>query len=154
MELSIHIEWPRCHKEHRHAKTKLVLSAIQYKNLKIEGIIMAAQLNVQELLVGTLGLINHATGEAITATFTNVSVSSSDTTIFSASLDGSGLVDVTGVAVGTGTLSISADATYIDPGSGATVIFTKLLVVSVTVSPSATATDLVIAFGTPTPVTP
>lgn len=151
MEISIHIE---CHRARRHPETRLVLSTIYYKNLKIEGLIMAAQLNAHELLVGTLGLVNHATGEAITATFTNVSVSSSDTATFTAALDGSGLVDVTGVAVGTGTLSISADATYVDPASSATVTFTKLLVVAVTVSPSATATDLVIAFGKPTPVTP
>ena len=115
---------------------------------------MAAQLNVHELLVGTLGLVNHATGEAITATFANVSTSSSDTSIFTVALDATGLVDVTGIAVGTGTLSISADATYVDPGSGVTVTFTKLLTVAVTVSPTATATDLTITFGNPTPVTP
>lgn len=115
---------------------------------------MAAQLNVNELLVGTLGLVNHATGEAITATFANVSVSSSDTTIFTTTLDGSGNVDVDGVAVGTGLLSVTADATYVDPATGSTVTFTKLVTISVTVSPAATATDLVVNFGTPTPIVP
>ena len=115
---------------------------------------MAAQLNVNELLVGTLGLVDHATQQPIAATFANVSVSSSDTSIFTTNLDASGNVDVDGVAVGTGTLSISADATYVDPATQATVTFTKILTVSVTVSPANTATDLVVNFGTPQPIPP
>jgi len=137
---------------HRHTKTFLILKSIRFHHIKIEGIIMSAQLNVNELLVGTLGLVDHATQQPITATFTNVSVSSSDTSIFTASLDGSGNVDVDGISAGSGTLSISADATYVDPATQATVTFTKVLTVSVTVSPATTATDLVVTFGTPQPI--
>jgi hypothetical protein len=136
----------------RHTKVALVLLTIHYKQLKIEGIIMAAQLNVNEMLVGTLGLIDHATQQPIPATFGNVSVSSSDTSIFTTNLDNNGNVDVDGIAVGTGTLTISADATYTDPATQATVTFTKILTVSVTVSPANTPTDLVISFGTPQPI--
>lgn len=113
---------------------------------------MSAQLNVNEMLVGTLGLVNHQTQQPITATFANVTVTSSDPTIFTTALDASGNVDVDGVAVGSGTLTISADATYVDPATGATVTFTKLLTVSVTISPAATATDLVVTFGAPQPI--
>lgn len=113
---------------------------------------MSAQLNVNELLIGTLGIVDHSTQQPITATFANVSVSSSDATIFTVTLDASGNVDVDGVSVGAGTLSVSADATYIDPATLATVTFNKLLTVTVTVSVANTATDLVISFGMPQPI--
>lgn len=115
---------------------------------------MSAQLNVNEMLVGTLGLVDHSTQQPITATFANVNVSSSDTAIFTTKLDSAGNVDVDGVAVGNGTLTVSADATYIDPATKATVTFTKLVTVSVTISPATTATDLVVTFGNPQPIVP
>ena len=112
---------------------------------------MAAQLNLDELLTGTLGVVNHATQEAISATFANVSASSSDTSIFTVTLNPDNTLVVDGLAVGSGTLTVTADATYSDPASGITVTHNKSVTVAVTISPAETATDLVVTFGTPVP---
>lgn len=114
---------------------------------------MAVSLNVQETLLGTLGIVNHADGTPIPATFANAAFTSSDPTIFTAAADSADAeeVDIVGVAVGTATLSVSADCTYNDPATQQPVTVNKTATISVTISPAATATDLVVTFGTPTP---
>lgn len=113
---------------------------------------MAAQLNLEELLTGTLGIVNHATGEAITATFANVTATSSDETIFTVVLNPDGSLTVDGIALGNGTLTVVADCTYTDPDPAVGLVTVgKSVAVSVTISPAQTATDLVVNFGTPVP---
>lgn len=113
---------------------------------------MAAQLNLNELLTGTLGIVNHATGEAISATFANVTATSSDTTIFAVTLNPDNSLVVDGVALGTGTLTVTTDATYTDPDPAVGLVtVNKTVAISVAISPAQTATDLVVNFGTPVP---
>lgn len=112
---------------------------------------MALTINANELVVGTLGLVDHATGNPITATFTNISFSGSDNTLFTVTQSTTDLtsVTVTGVAAGTGTLTATADATYVDPANGNSVTVTKSVVIGVTISPAGTVADLVVNFGAP-----
>ena len=113
---------------------------------------MAAQLNLNELLTGTLGIVNHATGDVISATFANVSAISSDPTIFTVELNPDNSLTVDGIALGSGTLTVTADATYTDPDpTVGLVTVNKTVAISVTISPAQTATDLVVNFGTPVP---
>lgn len=144
----LYLLWPKSRK----TTSRLVISAIFYKQVKIEGIIMAAQLNLNELLTGTLGIVNHATGEAITATFANVTATSSDTTVFTVTQNPDNSLTVDGIALGSGTLTVTTDATYTDPDpSVGLVTVSKSVTVTVTISPAQTATDLVVNFGTPVP---
>src|ERR1041385_271418 len=141
---------------HRSAKTRLVLSTIIYKNLKVKGEITMAEVLVKEFLKGTLSIVNHVTSEVIPATFATETFVSSDEGIVKVVVDpddtsDTAVIDFQGIAVGTAELTIEVDATYVDPSSG-TVTRHKTVKVTMTVTPGETETDLVVNFSAAAPI--
>lgn len=115
--------------------------------------ISAMQLETQAFVNSILGLIDKKTGEAVPATFSNVVLTSSDTTIFTADTDVNvdGQIDVVGVAEGEGTLNVKADATYINSlGDEVTTPEEANVTVTITAAPAgANDTELVVTFSAP-----
>lgn len=135
-------------------KTELVFTTIINK-FKIK--ILAMELQTQDFVDSILGLEDSDTKAPIDAIFANVVLTSSDPSIFTADtdVDADGTLDIVGVAEGTATLNVKADATYIDGNTQQSVTASKEANVDVTVTkpaPGAENTDMVVSFGTPKPV--
>lgn len=134
-------------------KTKLIFTTIINKTqIKI----LAMQLDTQEFVDAMLALENSADQSKVDATFANIVLTSSDPTIFTADTDvnADGTLDIVGVAVGTASLHVAADATYTDPNTQAVITANKTADIAVTISappPGAINTDLVVTFDTPQP---
>lgn len=145
-------------KRKRKKKIKLIFTTIINKNqIKI----LAMELNTQEFVDTMLALENSADQTKVDATFANVVLTSSDPTIFTADKDvnADGTLDIVGVAVGTASLNVTADATYTDPNTSEVITANKSADIQVTITappPGAINTDLVVTFSDPsaTPVTP
>ena len=108
-------------------------------------------MKVKEILEAKLGLINKADGQLIEATFSGITLSSSDTSILTADTDADadGETDIVGVAPGTATLHIEAVARYIDPNTSQEVVAGKSADVELVVTPAdpeAADTALVVSF--------
>ena len=106
-----------------------------------------------------LALFKAGTEEQIDATFSNVVLTSSDSSIFTADtdVDSDGTIDIVGVSVGTAILTVAADAEWLD--NGETVKQPKTVDVEITVeAPIPGETDLQVSFSAakpvPSPVTP
>lgn len=112
---------------------------------------MALTLSTNEFATGALGLVEHATGNPIVATFANVTGTSADSTIFTVAPNTTDAtsIDVTGVAVGTANLTVTATVTYVDPATSQSVSVSKTAIISVTITQGTTAADLVVNFGVP-----
>lgn len=138
--------------EEHHHRYRLVLKSLHSPCITItKSIIMALTINIGELVTGVLGLVDHATGNPVSASFSGLSVSSDNTAVFTTTQNASNpdAIDVTGTGVGTANLSVTVIATYTDGNTGATITATKTLIVAVTVNVNAQATDLTITFGPP-----
>lgn len=138
----------------RHQKTQLVFTTIINKQFKIKILSMALPIN--DYLDANLALLDHETQQAITdAVFSNIFMTSSDTSIFTADtdVDGDGVNDVVGVAEGTATLTVVADVTYTSNTTNQQVTETgKTVSIDVTVTPAevgAETTDLVVTLSNP-----
>lgn len=141
-------------KRRKKFKTDLILITIINKS-KLKFITM--QLDTQKFVDAMLALVDHATGNPIDATFSNIVLTSSDAAIFTADsdVDADGTIDVVGVSVGDASLNVTADATYTDPNTNEVVTVNKSADVPVTISepaPGAIETDLVVTFSAPQPV--
>lgn len=141
-------------KKKKKTRTELIFTII-INHTKIK--ILAMELQKQEFVNSILGLVDHETQEPIEASFSNVELTSSDTAIFTADTDvnADGTIDVVGVSVGTATLGVKADATYIDKNTGKEVTASKEATIEVTITEppiDAETTDLVVTFSAPTPV--
>lgn len=112
------------------------------------------ELQIKDFVDANLGLVDHDTQAAITATFANIVMTSSDPTIFTvdSDVDTDGTMDVVGVAVGTATLTVSADVSYNDSKTGLDVTANKTVDVPVTITASPESADLVVTFSAPKPV--
>lgn len=111
-----------------------------------------------------LSLVDSDTNEPITsAVFSNVSLSSSDSSILTCDIDmdGDGKPDAVGIAEGTAVISMSASVTYTDKNTGQsiTTTVTSALTVNVTAStppppppPTPQNVAVVMSLGTATPV--
>lgn len=99
--------------------------------------IMAITLNANQFSIDTLGLVDSDTGNAVAATFANVSFVSSDPTIFTSTQDPANPNTTKDVAVaaGSASLNVTADASYTDSVSGLAVTKAGLIIsVPVTVA--------------------
>lgn len=144
--------WLFRHKK-RKQRTKLILVTIINKS-KIK--ILAMEFNVKEFVDTNLALVDHDTQAPIDATFANITLTSSDTSVFTCDSDvnADGITDVLGIAEGSATLTVTADATYTDSKTGLVVTGNKSVDVPVTITapaPTAENTDLVVTFGPATP---
>ncbi len=140
-------------KKRHHSKTQLIFTTIINKS-KIK--ILAMELNAKEFVDSILGLVDHDTQESIDATFANITLGSSDSSIFTTDtdVDADGVLDIVGVSEGTATLTVTADATYTDKNTGKEVTANKTATIDVTVHaalPGAENTDLVVTFSAPKP---
>lgn len=138
-----------CRKRKR--KTDLIFT-LNIPNFTIK--ILSMQLEIQKFVDSILGLVDHDTQQPIDATFTNVTLTSSDVNILTADTDvnNDGVVDIAGVAPGDVTLDVSADATYTDSNTGQQVTATKTASIGITVTkplPGAENVDLVVSFTNP-----
>jgi hypothetical protein len=119
--------------------------------------ILTMELQTQDFVDSILALEDTDTHAAIDATFANIVLTSSDPTIFTADsdVDADGTLDIVGIAPGTASLNVKADATYTDANTQQSVTAPKEANVDVTVSkpaPGAENTDMLVTFGTPKPV--
>ena len=113
--------------------------------------IMSLSLASNQKSLGTLGLQDTVTGASVTASFTNVAPTSDNTSIYTATVDGSGNVVVSGVTPGTGTLTVTATAAYTDStGAAQSAPLTVTVGITVTKVITADSVALTISFGTPT----
>lgn len=138
-----------CRKRKR--KTDLIFT-LNIPNFTIK--ILSMQLEIQKFVDSILGLVDHDTQQPIDATFTNVTLTSSDVNVFTADTDvnNDGTADIAGVAEGSADLKVTADATYIDSNTGQETTQSKEATVSITVTkplPGAENTDLVVSFTNP-----
>jgi len=120
---------------------------------------MSSKFNPNQFVQGVVSLINHADGSTIPATFANETFKSADENIATVSVDpGDGpdtaILDIKGIAVGETDITVTADATYVDPNTGETVTKSKSASIHVAISApvSEAETDLVVTLGDPQPV--
>lgn len=115
-------------------KVRLVLQTNFSENNSIF-LIMAIQLNVGQFSLDTLSLIDSDTGNAVAATFANNSFTSSDSNVFTSTVDGTDPNSTRDQAVnaGSATLNVSSDVTYTDANTNQSVTKTLTLAVPVTV---------------------
>lgn len=143
------------HLSHPKKKYSLIFTTIiNKKQIKILSIM---DLNTQEFVDSILALEDTDTKSPIDATFANIVLTSSDPSIFTCDTDvnADGTLDITGVSEGTATLTVTADATYIDGNTKQSVTANKSATIDVTVHaplPGAENTDMVVTFSAPTPV--
>jgi len=119
---------------------------------------MSSKFNPNQFVQGNISLVNHVDGTPIAATFANEQFTSADENIATISIDpadgpDTAVLDIKGIAVGETDITITADATYIDPNTGEQVTKTKSVTVHVTISEpvSEADTDLVVTLGDPQP---
>lgn len=135
-------------------RTQLIFTTI-INNFQIK--IISMQLDKQKFVNTILTLVNSKTQEPVSAQFSNIVLTSSDTSIFTADTDvnNDAIIDVIGVEPGSGTLTVSADATFTDPNTNEekTVNETAEIQVTITEPPAgAIDTDLVVSFSEAQPL--
>ena len=132
-------------------KVSLVLNLYQSHSKSIFRI-MALSLASNQLVIGTLGLVDQTNpATVVTGTFTGTTATSDTPAAFTALVDASGNVDVTGVAAGTGNLSVTTTAAYTDStGTAQSVSLTTSVPVTVTAVVTADQVALTVTFGSPT----
>lgn len=115
---------------------------------------MSSKFNAKQFVQGNVSLVNHADNSPITATFANETFTSADETIATVAVDpadgpDTAVLDITGVAVGETDITVSADATYVDPNTGETVTKNKSVTIHVTITAPVeeAETDLVVTLG-------
>lgn len=130
------------------------VSLVLYLNNKQNSIlrIMALSLASNQLVIGTLGLVDSTNpATVVTGTFTGTTATSDTPAAFTALVDASGNVDVTGVAAGTGNLTVVSTAAYTDStGAAQSASLTVVIPVTVTAVTVADSVALVVNFGAPT----
>jgi hypothetical protein len=136
---------------HRHKKPRIVPKLVIYQvvnNKKSQ--IMSLTLVSNQKVAGVLGLVDVVTGNPVTASFANVSATSDTPAAFTVSVDSSNNIDVVGVAAGSGTITVQADASYTD-STGAAKTETLTVTVDVVISAVIVADKvaLTVTFGTP-----
>lgn len=136
-------------KRKRRPPQLIFLTTINNFKIKIHNM----QLEKQKFVNSILGLVDKTTQEAISATFSNVVLESSDPSIFTADTDvnADSQIDVVGVSEGEATLNVKADATYVN-SLGEEVTTPEEANVTVTITappPEANETDLVVTFSDP-----
>ncbi len=136
----------------RHSPRLIFTTIINNHQIKILKIMPT--LDSKQFVEEILALENTDTKAAISATFANVKLLSSDVSIFTCDTDvnADGTLDIVGIAPGTATLTVTADATYTDANTGQPVTASKSATVDVTVNkplPGAENTDLVVTFSDP-----
>lgn len=114
-------------------------------------IIMSLSLAANQSSIGQLSIVDNTSGAVVAATFANVQANVSDATLFSAVVNSDNSITVSGVAAGSGTLSIQADASYTDGNTGLATTQTLTESVDVTVSAviSPEGVTLQVTFSTP-----
>lgn len=115
-------------------------------------ILMGLTLAANQFSIGSLGLIDSDTFEAISASFTNQIFTGSNDSSFTAIQDGGdpNAVKVSGVAEGSGTVSFSATASYTDKfGNSKTKDLSGSVDVTITAVQQEQNVSLVINFGEP-----
>lgn len=136
----------------RRRKTEIILTTTINKT-KVK--ILTMELLLKDFVDVNLALVDHDTQKAITATFSNIVLTSSDVTIFTTGVDAANKsADITGVKEGTASLNVTADVEYTDSNTQLDVKGSKSVDIPVTITapaPTAENTDLVVTFGTPTP---
>lgn len=103
-------------------KTKPVLQLTQFINNQL--FIMAdITLTIGQNIGFQIKLFDNVTNEELTATLANTSVSNTNPEFagFSVSPFFTNIVNGNGISTGSGTITITADVTYTDPGNGQTV---------------------------------
>jgi hypothetical protein len=140
----------------RKRKPTLIFTTI-INNKQIKILKIMPTLDLKTFVDTVLALEDTDTKAPITATFANIAMTSSDTSIFTADSDvnADGTVDIVGVAAGTATLTVTADASYTDGNTGKAVTANKSATIDVTVSeplPGDENTDMIVSFGAPSPV--
>jgi hypothetical protein len=114
-------------------------------------IIMSLSIASNQTTLGTVALLDSVTQQPVTATFTNIAASSDDDAAFTTSLDASNNVVITGVAEGTGNLTVSATASYTDSnGNPQTADLSVVISVTITAVVTADAVELTVNFAPPT----
>src|ERR1700749_1881469 len=145
--------WPwhwRHHRHHGKHRYKLILETIVNNNFKTQ--IMGLTLNSGQQAVGTLGLQDTVTGNAVQAQFTGVTATPDNAAVYTATVNADGSISVAAVAPGSGTLSFSASVTYTDSnGQAQTATLTGTVAVSVAQA-AADSVALVISFSAPTAI--
>lgn len=117
---------------------------------KSKFITMAISIAANQKVLGTLGLVDQVTQQAVTGSFTGATATSDTPAAFTASADDSGNVTLTAVAAGSGTLSVSALAAFTDSTNVAqSQQLTATVPVTVTAVVAADAVNLVVNFGAP-----
>lgn len=131
-------------------RVRLILTTTFNNN---QFIIMAINLNSNQFSVDVLSLIDSDNGNAVAASFSNVSFSSSDTGVFTTEQDTSNPNQTTdrAVSAGNASLNISATVSYTDANTGQPVTKDLTLVVPVTVTAIVAGenVELVLTQGTP-----
>jgi len=134
-------------------KTSLVCVTI-INNFKIK--ILSMQLKKQQFADTQLALVETDTQAPIAATFSEIEITSEDTSIVSiGDVNADGILDVIGVAPGTTNITVKAKASYFDTNLGKDNVVDKSKSVSVTVSappPEAQSTELLVTFTDPADV--
>lgn len=120
----------------QHERIRLILKTILDKNNSIFQI-MALNLNTGQFSIDSLGLIDSDTGNPVSATFANATFTSSDPAVFTTEQDAANPNSTkdTAVAAGSASLTATADVTYTDANTQASV--TKSLSVTIPVIVSA-----------------
>jgi hypothetical protein len=129
-------------------KTKLFFITI-INHFKIQ--IMSVSINKNEFVNTHLALKDSVTGDPVTATFTDIVLTSSDEAIVTCNTDADndGNVDVKGISVGEASVNVSATASYTN-SNGDPVSESKTASVAVTVTqPTADGTELEVSFTPP-----
>lgn len=143
------------HLLHPKKKYSLIFTTI-INNKQIKILKIMPTLDLKTFVDTVLALEDTDTKAPITATFANVVLTSSDPTIFTADTDANadGTIDIVGVAAGTATLTVTADASYTDGNTGKAVTANKSATIDVTVTaplPGDENTDMIVSFSAPTP---
>jgi len=129
-------------------KVHLVLYQSQIKS---QLLIMALTISSNQKVAGILGLVDQVTNGPVVGSFSEITATSDTPAAFTASVDASNNVVVTGVAAGSGTLTVSALCAYTD-STGAPQSQSLSVQIPVTIAAlQADAVSLVVNFGTPTP---
>jgi hypothetical protein len=137
---------------HEHCEPHKVALVLNLYNTKSTLRIMALSLASNQIVIGTLGLTdttNPAT--VVTGTFAGTTATSDTPAAFTALVDANGNVDVTGVAAGTGNLTVTTTAAYTDStGAAQSVSLSLTVAVTVTAVVVADSVALSITFGNAT----
>lgn len=113
--------------------------------------IMALSIASNQKVLGTLALVDAVTNGAVTGSFSAVSATSDTAAAFTASVDADNDVVVTGIAAGSGVLTVVATAAFTDStGVSQTQSLSVGIPVTITAVVTADQVNLVVNFGNPT----